>query len=374
MAESRKQYLERRVQEAANLGRTVDVVIPNNPTKAQLTALDDKINKVLYPTGVYGVTDAPPPPPPPDPGAALAAEQRRQFEVMQQAQTQQKRQSAFDIAKAFAVQYGLGESIADRIVDLTVNQGYTETAVTLALQQSPEYKARFSGLEKYKQNYATDIAAGRKAQPLTPAQYIKAEQEYQEILNRYGVGDLASQETFSELIGGDVSALELKDRVENVYDKIRNADSVLRQQLTTYFPTLTEADFAKSLLTGKSPEDMASSLKRRVSQAEISSEAARAGLGGLTVGRAAELEQMGITRTLARAGYSRIAEQQAVLNKLGGIYQQDVTDIQSELEAEQFQGLASQRRKKLEQTEQATFAGRSGTSQVSLSQGTAGTF
>jgi hypothetical protein len=374
MAETRKQYLERRVQEAASLGRTVDIKIPNNPTKAQLTALDDKINKVLYPSGVYGDTSIPTPPPTPDPGAAMAAEARRQFEIQQQAQTQQKRQSAFDIAKAFAVQYGLGESIADRIVDLTVNQGYTETAVTLALQQSPEYKARFSGLEKYKQNYATDIASGRKAQPLTPAQYIKAEQEYQEILNRYGVGDLASQETFADLIGGDVSALELKDRVENVYDKIRNADSVLKEQLATYFPTLTEADFAKSLLTGKNPEDMATSLKRRVSQAEISSEAARAGLGGLTVGRAAELEQMGITRTLARAGYSRIAEQQSVLNKLGSIYQQDVTGLQTELEAEQFQGLASQRRKKLEQTEQATFAGRSGVSQVSLSQqGTAGT-
>ena len=185
---------------------------------------------------------------------------------------------------------------------------------------------------------------------------------------------MASQGTFSELIGGDVSAIELKDRVENVYDKIRNADSVLKEQLTTYFPTLTEADFAKSLLTGKNPEDMASSLKRRVSQAEISSEAARAGLGGLTVGRAAELEQMGLTRTIARAGYSRIAEQQTVLNKLGSIYQQDVTGLQTELEAEQFQGLASQRRKKLEQTEQATFAGRSGVSQVSLSQqGTAGT-
>ncbi len=50
------------------------------------------------------------------------------------------------------------------------------------------------------------------------------------------------------------------------------------------------------------------------------------------------------------------------------------TNIQTELEAEQFQGLASQRRKRLEQQEQGMFAGRSGTSQTSLSQGTAGTF
>jgi hypothetical protein len=400
---SNKKYLERQVAKAKDAGATKQQLAsitsalsgksgiksagPNNTSvPGTLEYIDNQLNQLLYGvsgSGAGGIAGQAAPgyvppteeaPPTVDPGASLAAEQRRQFELTQSLQKQQQRQSAFDLAKSFAVQYGLGESIADRIVDLTVNQGYTETALTLALQQSPEYKERFSGLEKYKQNFASDIAAGRKAQPLTPSQYIKAEQEYQEVLSRYGLKDLASQGTFSELIGGDVSAIELKDRVENVYDKIRNADSVLKEQLTTYFPTLTEADFAKSLLTGKNPEDMASSLKRRVSQAEISSEAARAGLGGLTVGRAAELEQMGLTRTIARAGYSRIAEQQTVLNKLGSIYQQDVTGLQTELEAEQFQGLASQRRKKLEQTEQATFAGRSGMSQVSLSQqGTAGT-
>jgi hypothetical protein len=396
---SNKKYLDKQVAAAKKAGATKQqlanitsalskksgIKSGDVNTPGTLQYIDNQLNQLLY--GVSGSGEggiagkaAPGYEPPPeqeeqktDSGAALAAEQRRQFELTQSLEKQQQRQSAFDLARAFAVQYGLGESIADRIIDLTVNQGYTETAVTLALQQSPEYKARFSGIEKYKQNYATDIAAGRKAQPLTPAQYIKAEQEYQEILNRYGLPDLASQETFSELVGGDVSAIELKDRVENVYDKIRNADSVLKEQLATYFPTLTESDFAKSLLTGKSPEEMASSLKRRVSQAEISSEAARAGLGGLTVGRAAELEQMGLTRTIARAGYSRIAEQQTALQKLGSIYQQDVTGIQTELEAEQFQGLASQRRKRLEQTEQAAFAGRSGISQVSLSQGTAGT-
>lgn len=397
---SNKKYLDKQVAAAKEAGATKQqlanitsalsgksgIKSGDVNTPGTLQYIDNQLNQLLY--GVSGsgeggiagkaapkyVPPTEPTVPPVDPGASLAAEQRRQFELTQSLQKQQQRQSAFDLAKSFAVQYGLGESIADRIVDLTVNQGYTETALTLALQQTPEYKTRFSGIEKYKQNYATDIAAGKKAQPLTPAQYIKAEQEYQEVLNRYGLKDLASQETFSELVGGDVSAIELKDRVENVYDKIRNADSVLKEQLATYFPTLTEADFAKSLLTGKNPEDMASSLKRRVSQAEISSEAARAGLGGLTVGRAAELEQMGLTKTIARAGYSRIAEQQTVLSKLGGIYNQDVTGLQTELEAEQFQGLASQRRKKLEQTEQATFAGRSGMSQASLSQGTAGTF
>jgi hypothetical protein len=193
------------------------------------------------------------------------------------------------------------------------------------------------------------------------------------VLLRYGLGDLATRGTFAQLIGGDVSVAEMTDRVVNVYDKVNNADDVLKQQLNQFFPTFGTADFARALLTGTSPQEMASQLTRKLGAAEISSEASRA---GLTTGveRAQQLQAMGVSRGTARTGYSTIATQQTVLNKLGSIYNEDVTGLQTELEAEQFQGLASQRRKKLEQTEQASFAGRSGMSQVSLSQrGTAGT-
>jgi hypothetical protein len=114
---------------------------------------------------------------------------------------------------------------------------------------------------------------------------------------------------------------------------------------------------------------MASQLKRRLTTAEIASEATRAGLM-TNAERAEQLQSMGVSRTLARAGFSKIAEQQPVLEKLGGIYGEQVS--QEELEAEQFQGLASARRKRLEATERASFTGRAGTSQVSLTQGTAG--
>jgi hypothetical protein len=294
--------------------------------------------------------------------------------MQQAAQTARDRQSAYDLARAFAEEYGIGVGIADRIIDLTANQGYTPTAVRLELQRTPEFKARFKGLELYKENFGAQIAAGSKAAALTPADYIQAEREYQEILSRYGLGSLGNQDIYAELVGGDVSAIELKDRVENVYDRIQNADDVLKEQLKTYFPQLEESDFAKALLTGRNPEDMANSLKRRISQAEISSEAARAGLGGLTAERAEELAAMGLSRTIARAGYSRIAEQKSRIETLGGIYKQDVSGIQEELEAEQFQGLASRRRKKITEQEAASFSARAGSSQVSLSQRTAGQF
>jgi len=373
---SRNEYLNQRVQLAQSLGRDINVKIPTNPTKAQLTALDAQINKILYPSGNYGDTTSQAEL---DRQAAARAEAARQAELEAQktaakaAETAEKRQSVYDFIKTQAETMGIGVGIADRIIDLVANQGYSSRAVDLAIADTPEYKARFAGIEKYKKNFASDIAAGKKAAQPTPAEYIAYEKQAQNVLNRFGLADLANQETYSDLIGGDVSILEVTERITDVYDRVQNADDVLKTQLSTYFPTYGTSDFARALLTGKTPQDMASQLKRRLTAAEISSEASRAGLT-TSAERAEQLQAMGVSRTLARAGYAKISELQPTVSKLQSIYGgEQVT--QAELEAEQFQGLASQKRKKLEQTEQATFAGRSGTSQVSLSQkGTAGTF
>ena len=307
---------------------------------------------------------------PPDNGAA--PDWWIKYQEAEAAKERQQRVSSFTLLKTYAEEYGLPASLADKLIDLVAKQGYSDEAVSLELQQTDEFKARFAGIEKYKKNFATEIGSGIKAAPPKPSDYIKMEKAYQEVLNRYGLADMANRTTYAELIGGDVSVAEMTDRVVNVYDKVNNADDVLKQQLNQFFPTFGTADYAKALLTGNSPQDMASQLTRKLGAAEISSEASRA---GLTTGveRAQQLQAMGVSRGTARAGYSTIAEQQTVLNKLGSIYNEDVTGLQTELEAEQFQGLASQRRKKLEGVEQASFAGRSGISQVSLSQGTAGT-
>lgn len=374
---SRNQYLNQRVDLAKQLGRDINITIPKNPTKDQLTKLDDQINKILYPSGQYGDTrtaaqvqaDA-------QAAAAGAAREealRAQLST-QQSQQQQQRQSAFDFIRTQAQNLGIGESVADRIIDFVAQKGFSQEAINLAIQDTPEFKSRFAGIELYKQNFASDIAAGKKAVQPSPAEYVAYEKKVQDVLNRFGLSDLANQQTYAELIGNDVSAVEVTDRITDVYDRIQNADDVLKTQLRTFFPKYQDSDFARALLTGKTPDDMANQLKKRLTTAEISSEAVRAGLS-VEAQRAEQLQAMGVSRIAARAGYSKIAEQQTGLSKLASIYQTDVAGIQQELEAEQFQGLASQRRKKLEQTEQAAFAGRAGTTQVSLSQqGTAGTF
>ena len=293
-----------------------------------------------------------------------------EFQRSQQAQIESQKVSARAVAKTLAAALGLRESIVDKIADLQINQGYTEQSVQVAMRDLPEFKERFAGMDKYNKNFAADIAAGRKAQVVDPFTYLELEKDYQEVLTRYGLGEMANTNTYAELIGNDVSVQEATDRVANVFDKINNADQLLKTQLQTYFPTLGTTDFAKALLTGKNPDDMAKQLERKYKRAEISSEMTRFNLQpSQTI--ATDLETLGVTREEARTGFGKVAESLQPLSKLAQIYEGTTTGIEEELTSEQFRGLQSQRRKKLTEQEKATFGGSAGTSTVSL--GTAGT-
>jgi hypothetical protein len=73
--------------------------------------------------------------------------------------------------------------------------------------------------------------------------------------------------------------------------------------------------------------------------------------------------------------YETISQQLPELSKLSAIYEgtdqsKNATQLQQELESEQLLGMASQRRKRLEERNIAEFAGRSGFSP--LRRGTAG--
>jgi hypothetical protein len=83
----------------------------------------------------------------------------------------------------------------------------------------------------------------------------------------------------------------------------------------------------------------------------------------------AELTAKGLSEAqvsaLASQGYQQIAATLAPETKLSGIYEgqnaADAASIQAQLEAEQFRGLESERRKRLAEQEQMAFKGQSGT-------------
>jgi hypothetical protein len=120
-------------------------------------------------------------------------------------------------------------------------------------------------------------------------------------------------------------------------------------------------------------------LKRKISTAEITAEARTR---GLSVTSAEQLQQRGITREQASAGFEQIRLTQPTMEKLSDIYRRDLTpttpegnvaertqEFQTELEREQFGGLASERRRRLAEQEQTAFMGQSGTARHGVSLG-----
>jgi hypothetical protein len=257
-----------------------------------------------------------------------------------------------------------------------MTEGYSPEEASLLLPETPAYKTRFIGNE------------GRKKLGLSvynPAQYLTAEQTYRDLFNQYSLGELANQETYSALIGGAVSLDEAKARVDNVFTKIDNAPDVLKTQLSNYFggygvgdPTKQRSQIALALIKGT---EGISQLDTNLRKAQIRTGAAMSNVN-VAEENVSQLEKQLTTAgmsteqigNLAKEAYANIAEVQPTAEKLANIYGEDTSNLSKELEQEAFFGLASQRRKKLQEREKSTFSGQAGTSTASLSRQSTGAF
>ena len=300
-------------------------------------------------------TQTPQPPGPSGPSGPSAEDIRRQEREALEAEN---RRSAYLLAIEFARQYGIGEEIANEINNL-IQQGYKGDALTLALRQTNSFKQRFQGNELLRQAFPDAV-------PYSPAEYIELERSFENIFSRYNLKPLSTRANFAQLIGGRVSPAEAEDRVVNVYDRIVNADAALKEQLRVYFPRATDSDFAYALLTG---EEGAASLKRKFRTAEISTEAAVRGLQPTLL---EDLAAQSITREEAARGFEAVKQVLPRAQQLGSIYREDITDLQKELEQEQFLGMESQRRKRLKEREEATFEAQTGMGRQAFARETRG--
>jgi hypothetical protein len=284
----------------------------------------------------------------------------------QKALQEAERKSAFRILQDTFKQYGLDSLVSD--IQGFMQEGISPEEATLRLRETESYKTRFKGNEGR-------IAKGLAA--YSPGEYLQAEEQYRNILASSGLQDLATQENFNSLIGGAVSAVEVQDRVLNVFNRIDNADSALKQQLGQYFgqygvndPSIQRSQIAKALLTG---ETTAQNLQRSLQKAQLRTGAAQY---NVVIAEAnieqlqQQLEAQGVSDVYgtAQTGFRTLAETAPTTTKLAEIYKTDTAGLEQELQQEAFFGLASQRRKKLQEKEQAAFAGEAGTSQVSLTQ------
>ena len=289
------------------------------------------------------------------------------FAAQQAAATaRQNRIDAFELLKNELTNLGLPEFAP--ILEGYVKQDISPTVAPTLLEQTDVYKQRFIGNEARRQ---------KGLQQLDMAGYLNAERDYRELLKQNNLSALDNKETYAALIGGDVSLNEAQDRIVNVFNKIDNADAVLKQNINQYFgqygvtdPTIQKQQVALAILGGN---QAASALQKTLQKAQLR---AGAQMAGLTVAETnveelqKQAESAGVADVygLAKQGFSTLAQTQPTTEKLAQIYGEDTTSLQPELQQEAFFGLASQRRKKLQEKEQATFGGQAGTSTVSLTQ------
>jgi len=280
------------------------------------------------------------------------------------------RQSAYDLLFQQFDAYGLGALVSP--LKGLIESGISPAEFTIKLRETDAYKKRFAA-------NAARINKGLRA--LSEAEYINLEDQYQDVMRRYGLpqeyytrGDMGRQEGFEKFIGGDVSPVELEDRVQTAQRRVLNAAPQVKDALTQFYGSeISNGDILAYVLD---PDKAIENIKRKVTAAEIGGGAMRAGLG-VARARAEELGQYGVTGEQAITGFGTIASGLERGRQLSQIYNQpDYTQAVAETEvfnlpaAEQ----ARRQRRRLGQLETAEFGGTTGITGGALDRERAGQY
>jgi hypothetical protein len=250
-----------------------------------------------------------------------------------------------------------------------IEDGISPAEFTLRLRETDAYKKRFAA-------NAQRIGKGLRA--LSEAEYITMEDQYQNVMRQYGLpdtyytrGEMGRQEGFEKFIAGDVSAVELEDRISTAQKRVLNANPEVTQALKQFYPDITNADILAYTLD---PKNAIENIKRKVTTAEIGGAALQAGLQ-TGVNRADVLRAAGVTKESAQQGFGTIAGGLQRGSQLASIYGEDpYTQTTAEQEVFNIAGAqeARKQRQKITGLEKAAFGGQTGLTSGALARDRAG--
>jgi hypothetical protein len=347
-AEAARIAAEQEAARKANLAiaQAAAIAASNTGNNAAIKALQDQITTLL--------------------STQKTAQELAQQQATLSAQTEtdtaaEARRSAVAVLTERFEEYGLG-SLINKIKDLAI-EGATEATISLALRETEEYKERFKANEER-------IKKGLRV--LTPAEYLRVEDGYRQVLRSYGLKQFDTDNYVSQFIANDISPAEFSNRVVTAVQRVQNADPAVSRQLRDYYG-IGQTDLVAYALD---PTNQLQKIERQVAAAEIGVAAARQGLqAGVSV--AEQLAAQGVTEAEAQKGYATIADILPTAEKLSDIYGTTLDAYgQSEAEQEVFNSLASAQRKRQRLTarEVAAFSGSSGTNRTSLTTSSVGQF
>jgi hypothetical protein len=265
-----------------------------------------------------------------------------------------ERQSAYDLLYSQFKQYGL-ESLIEPLKGLIVT-GVSPSEFTIKLRETPAYQKRFAANAKR-------IANGFAA--IDEATYLALEDKYQSIMQNYGLpasyyakGEMGVQQGFEDLIGGNVDAVTLEERILEG-QKVLKGNKLILDAAKKFFPELTDADFLGYVLN---PKNALSDIKRKVTAAEIGGAQLGAGLEATAAGAEA-LVAAGVTGQRYQQAAPTIAEAATRGSQLASMFgESPYTQQTAEQAILNVPGSAEalKQTKKLTALEQAEFSKKSG--------------
>ena len=221
----------------------------------------------------------------------------------------------------------LPDDVINKYVDYYAESDRNIDVALGKLRQDPIYDDYFPG------NKRAD-----KTVRYNEAEYLAVKESYKLSLEDFGLNPELFDDTFSNLIAGDVSPSEFKTRVGIVFEGIKsNIPQVKEFYSANYGIDLTdEAIFASAI----KPELGEQILNKQIAVSQIGGEARRAGFGDtISLEKAQELQAAGITQAQARQLFQeaqlevpRIQELQA----RGGRQVDDVFGVEDFTEAAVF--------------------------------------
>jgi hypothetical protein len=280
-----------------------------------------------------------------------------------------ERQSAYDLLYSQFKLYGL-ESLVDPLKGL-ITSGASPAEFTIKLRESDAYKKRFAG-------NAARIKKGLRA--LGEDEYLALEDQYQNVMRNYGLpasyyerDALGTQQGFTNLIAGNVSAAELENRVQQATDIIDKGPKEYMDAIRQFYPDIERGDLLAYVLD---PEKALTKIQSKLGAAKIGGEYLRAGLTA-NADRAEYLQREGVTAETARQGAQTVVSAAPRGSQLASIYQTDPYG-QAQVEEEVY-GLtkaneAKKLREKITGLEKASFGGGTGITSGALTRDRAGAY
>src|SRR5665647_287589 len=252
--------------------------------------------------------------------------------------------------------YGL-ETLAPAVLGF-IQQGYSSDTVGVLLQQTDAYKTRFAANESRRQ---------KNLPVLSPAEYLATEKSYRQIMSASGlpIGFYDSPSDFRGFLEGDMSPVELQDRVTAATDMVSKLNPATKSAFEQWYSTGDMISYALS------PERSTTILDRQFRASQIAGAGTQQGVG-LTQQFAERIAQTGVDTEEARQGLGIVSSLATTGDKLSEIYGGTYTQEDAASEVFLSDAPSTKKRRGLASQERAQFAGQAGTASTSLSKRSGG--